>query len=93
MDRSASNITETATPNVRWYFKRKWVLILIVVTAPFSFVVLPLLWLSPKFSLKMKVAITFLTVAGCYLLSKGMIVLWKNLESQIKDLKSAGLIS
>ena len=93
MDNNLPGVSQAVSPKTPWYFTKRWVFILIVATVPLSFFAFPLLWFSQKFSIKMKFVITILTLVACYFVAQSMSALWKNLQSQIMELKSAGLLS
>ena len=71
-------------PRDRGYFSVQAVLFGLTLVGPLA---LPLLWLSPNFSLRLKVLMTTVTVLLTIWLFKSSIFILQTVLSQMKDLK------
>ena len=71
---------------VRWYLEKKFIFLMLFIFGPFA---LPLLWLSPKFTLASKISITFLLVLVTFLLGKATATMYETLQQHLKDINSA----
>jgi hypothetical protein len=71
---------------VRWYFRRRFVLVMLFIFGPFVF---PLVWFSPKFSLSWKIWTTIITVVLTWLLWNATVPMVQMLTERLKDIQSA----
>ena len=75
------SLTKDKSP---WYLSRRMVILGLVIVGPFA---LPLVWLSPKFSLKWKWLVSVLTVIMTVLTLKFSAIALSSIQQQLKDLK------
>jgi hypothetical protein len=81
---------ETKIP---WYFRRRYVILILIGIAPLSPLALPLLWWSPRFSTAWKVGATVLVLVLTWFVIQGSASLLKLFYGRIHELKELGLLS
>ncbi len=69
-----------------WYFEVRFVLLMLFVFGPFA---LPLVWLSPKFSIRWKIGATILAVILTVLLIKLTDEMLAFLNQRLRDIRDA----
>ena len=75
----------TAKP-VPWYLDNRFVFVMLFVFGPLA---LPLVWLSPKFSVTWKIVTTVLAVVITALLMKTSMEMFQFLNQRLKDIRDA----
>ena len=73
---------------VPWYFENRFVFLMLFIFGPFA---LPLVWLSPKFSVVWKIGATILAVVLTVLLAKATVAMFHMLMQRLKDIQSVSM--
>ena len=71
-----------------WYFSKRFVVAMLVIFGPLA---LPLVWLSPKFSITWKIGTTVLAVVLTVLLWKTTTAMFQMLNERLKDIQAASV--
>ena len=71
-----------------WYLNRRSVILGLVIFGPLA---LPLLFLSPRFSLPIKILITALFVVSAVFLWKYSVMVYTQLKEQLSQMKEMGI--
>ena len=74
---------------VPWYFDNRFVCVMLFIFGPLA---LPLVWLSPKFSITWKVIVTILAIVLTALLAQATVVIYRTLIQRLKDIQAASTI-
>lgn len=72
--------------SVAWYFETKFIMVMLFIFGPLA---LPLVWLSPKFSIAWKIGTTILAVVIAILLGKVTAMMFSFLNERLKDIQAA----
>ena len=74
------------TKPIPWYFESRFVFLMLFIFGPLA---LPLVWLSPKFSISWKIGVTILTIALTVLLVKVSGEMLEFLNQHLKEIQDA----
>lgn len=71
--------------SVAWYFETKFIMVMLFLFGPLA---LPLVWLSPKFSITWKISTTIFAVVIAILLGKVTVMMFHFLSERLKDIQA-----
>ena len=74
---------------VPWYFDRRFVLLMLFIFGPLA---LPLVWLSPKFSMTWKVTVTILAIVLTILLMQATAAMYQTVMRHLKDIQGVSML-
>ena len=72
-----------STPEVKWYFSTSTIVIAFIAVGP---LVLPLIWLHPKYKILTKIILTIIIIGGTIVAYLIINELYTNLRQQLKEL-------